>query len=63
MIPVEETLARLLAREDTNKNMQITIDDLGPKVAIAEPFLFVFVANKTSGLVNWHRRLQRLQSL
>lgn len=35
MIPVEDTLARLLEREDTDKNMQITIDDLGPKVAVA----------------------------
>ncbi|RDI86019.1 hypothetical protein Vi05172_g4029 [Venturia inaequalis] len=32
MIPVEETLRRLLEREDTDKNMQITVDDLGPKV-------------------------------
>jgi alpha,alpha-trehalase len=29
---VEETLKRLLDREDTDKNMQITIEDMGPKV-------------------------------
>jgi alpha,alpha-trehalase len=33
LIPVEETLQRLLASEDTDSNMQITIEDLGPKVS------------------------------
>lgn len=32
LIPVETTLKELLAREDTDNNMQITIDDAGPKV-------------------------------
>lgn len=32
LIPVESTLNNLLAREDTDHNMQITIDDAGPKV-------------------------------
>lgn len=32
MIPVAATLEMLLAREDTDKNYQITIDDDGPKV-------------------------------
>lgn len=32
IIPVEETLQRLLHREDTDQNMQITIEDMGPKV-------------------------------
>jgi alpha,alpha-trehalase len=32
LIPVEETLKRLLESEDTDKNEQITIEDLGPKV-------------------------------
>ncbi|KAI9831685.1 MAG: hypothetical protein M1819_004751 [Sarea resinae] len=32
LIPVESTLKNLLAREDTDGNMQITIDDGGPKV-------------------------------
>lgn len=32
LIPVKETLETLLAREDTDQNMQITIDDAGPKV-------------------------------
>lgn len=32
VIPVESTLKTLLEREDTDKNEQITIDDLGPKV-------------------------------
>ncbi|KAF2663617.1 neutral trehalase short isoform [Microthyrium microscopicum] len=32
LIPVDETLKRLLASEDTDNNEQITIDDLGPKV-------------------------------
>lgn len=31
-IPVQSTLNSLLAREDTDNNMQITIDDDGPKV-------------------------------
>jgi neutral trehalase len=35
LIPVEETLEDLLEREDTDKNMQITIEDLGPKVKIS----------------------------
>lgn len=32
LIPVDETLKTLLEREDTDKNCQITIEDLGPKV-------------------------------
>ncbi|PLB50277.1 trehalase-domain-containing protein [Aspergillus steynii IBT 23096] len=32
LIDVEETLHSLLEREDTDKNMQITIEDVGPKV-------------------------------
>ncbi|MCJ1307673.1 alpha,alpha-trehalase nth1 [Agyrium rufum] len=32
IIPVEETLRDLLEREDTDRNYQITIDDVGPKV-------------------------------
>lgn len=32
-IPVQSTLRSLLAREDTDGNMQITIDDDGPKVS------------------------------
>ncbi|KAI9711368.1 MAG: hypothetical protein M1812_007217 [Candelaria pacifica] len=32
LIPVESTLKSLLAREDTDNNMQITIEDYGPKV-------------------------------
>lgn len=32
LIPVPETLEALLANEDTDKNSQITIEDLGPKV-------------------------------
>jgi alpha,alpha-trehalase len=31
-INVEETLQQLLAREDSDQNYQITIDDKGPKV-------------------------------
>jgi len=31
-IDVEETLRALLAREDTDNNVQITVEDLGPKV-------------------------------
>lgn len=29
---MDETLAALLKQEDTDQNMQITIEDLGPKV-------------------------------
>ncbi len=32
LIPVESTLKNLLASEDTDNNMQITIEDYGPKV-------------------------------
>ncbi len=32
LIPVDSTLKSLLAREDTDQNIQITIDDHGPKV-------------------------------
>lgn len=32
-INVEETWTALLAREDTDNNVQITIEDMGPKVA------------------------------
>ncbi|KAF2139278.1 glycoside hydrolase family 37 protein [Aplosporella prunicola CBS 121167] len=32
LIPVDETLKTLLAREDTDQNYQITIEDSGPKV-------------------------------
>lgn len=32
LIPVDATLKSLLAREDTDRNIQITIDDAGPKV-------------------------------
>ena len=32
IIPVQQTLKELLEREDTDGDMQITIDDAGPKV-------------------------------
>ncbi len=32
LIPVDATLKSLLSREDTDQNVQITIDDAGPKV-------------------------------
>lgn len=32
LIPVDATLKSLLSREDTDQNVQITIDDSGPKV-------------------------------
>lgn len=32
LIDVDETLHSLLEREDTDRNMQITIEDGGPKV-------------------------------
>ena len=32
LIPVEETLKELLAREDIDKNFRITVEDKGPKV-------------------------------
>jgi alpha,alpha-trehalase len=32
LIDVEDTLQALLEREDTDQNMQITIEDAGPKV-------------------------------
>jgi alpha,alpha-trehalase len=34
LIQVEPTLEALLNREDTDRNMQITIDDHGPKVRL-----------------------------
>lgn len=36
LIEVDTTLAELLAREDTDNNHQITIDDAGPKVSHIE---------------------------
>jgi alpha,alpha-trehalase len=35
LINVKECLEELLEREDTDKNWQITIEDLGPKVGSA----------------------------
>lgn len=32
LIDIDATLQSLLEREDTDKNMQITIEDVGPKV-------------------------------
>lgn len=32
LVQVDETLKTLLSREDSDGNMQITIDDKGPKV-------------------------------
>ena len=32
LVPVDATLKELLRREDTDGNMQITIEDEGPKV-------------------------------
>lgn len=34
---MEDTLAALLKQEDTDQNMQITIEDLGPKVCLMVP--------------------------
>ena len=36
LIPVEDTLKALLSREDTDNNVQITIEDDGPKVCRVE---------------------------
>lgn len=35
LIDVDDTLEALLEREDTDKNMQITIEDAGPKVRLS----------------------------
>jgi alpha,alpha-trehalase len=37
LINVDETLEALLKQEDTDSNMQITIEDLGPKVGSLVP--------------------------
>ena len=34
---IDETLKSLLAQEDTDNDMQITIDDTGPKVYLSRP--------------------------
>lgn len=34
LVDVDATLENLLAREDSDRNMQITIEDAGPKVRI-----------------------------
>ena len=34
LINVEPSLRELLATEDTNRNLQLTIEDIGPKVSI-----------------------------
>lgn len=41
VIDVDTTLKELLAREDTDKNFQITIDDHGPKVGLSLASYFV----------------------
>ena len=33
LIDVDKTIASLLEREDTDQNMEITIEDVGPKVS------------------------------
>ena len=40
IVDVEATLKSLLAREDTDSNMQITIEDDGPKVCF--PFIVLW---------------------
>lgn len=35
---MDETLDALLKQEDTDKNMQITIEDVGPKVGWHSPY-------------------------
>jgi hypothetical protein len=44
IIEVDATLKNLLEREDTDENMQITIDDRGPKVNLVLS-LFLFTAD------------------
>lgn len=46
LIPVESTLEALLAREDTDKNSQITIDDAGPKVCLLLESCLTGIADK-----------------
>lgn len=36
LIPVDATLETLLEREDTDQNLQITIEDAGPKVRVRQ---------------------------
>lgn len=39
LIDIDATLRSLLEREDTDRNMQITIEDVGPKVSLLRLFL------------------------
>jgi neutral trehalase len=63
LIPVDETLARLLASEDTDNNMQITIDDEGPKVCILGFYTYNTTADFFIGSVSRYSRIKRFQSI
>lgn len=61
LINVDATLKNLLAREDSDQNMQITIEDTGPKVCFEK-----HRQDKTLrriGYIPGHSRLQRLQQV
>jgi hypothetical protein len=62
LIPVEATLKDLLEREDTDKNMQITIEDLGPKVKVLAQSNYVYI-NKWLGTLPRYGSFKWLQPL
>lgn len=50
LIHVDRTLQSLLEREDTDNNMQITIEDDGPKV---RPYIFCFTDFSTENVIRY----------
>lgn len=55
MINVESTLKNLLEAEDTDQNMQITIEDQGPKVCTTAPLPYSNVLAHPVSLGDFHR--------
>lgn len=61
---VEDTLKTLLSREDTDNNVQITIEDTGPKVSFRYDQLIQINADQCrSDNCPRDRSLRRLQTL
>ena len=62
MVNVEATLKNLLQREDTDQNMQITIEDQGPKVRCDAASLMsgTICSLASTGDLDWYGRVCRL---
>ena len=60
-VDVEFTRNLLLSREDTDNNMQITIDDNGPKVCCEDGRVNELEVNLHTGTCFTNGRLQRIK--